>query len=761
MDPKRSPYAPTTCLGRMRSGQRLNQYVIEQPLGSGGMGVVYLAQDTRLNRKVAIKFLQEHHSRDPQGVSRFVREAQAAASLSHPHIVTVHEVGEVEGCPFLVMEYVQGNSVADLSSGSSLSLQRVVELAKGICEGLQAAHAKGVVHRDIKPSNIMVDAHGRPKILDFGLAFIQGAEELTQPGTAMGTIRYMAPEQIQGRPPDSRSDLFSLGIVLYELIAGRHPFERDNLAATLHAICNELPAALSVLRSEVPSQLQELITKLLEPEPARRYSAASEVLAGLVQIAALAHSDSVHEPSRRNAIVVLPFDNLSPDPDSDYFADGLTEEVITDLGKIHSLWVLSRKSSLQLKGTSKDIRVLARELGVRYVLMGSIRRMNDQLRVNAALIEASQDRQLWAERFNGTMRDVFDIQEQVARSVAQVMECTLNASADIGLAERPIKHPRAYDLYLRARQQIERWNREGLDSAFQCITEALRLEPQSHSLHAALGYCYYSYVNLGFHQEESLENAKVCLNRAIELNPRSVEALRLQGVMHLSLLGDARGGVRLLEQALQYSPHDCEAMWWLGLSYLFRGKPNDAIKISCKLRELEPLVIMSSLLLPWAFFFDGRFEQGWQELQLVHESDPDNFLVQFSRALFLMYLGRPEEAAEFIELSKARPSLTLFDRLILIQLYAMRGERAKVDEMLTDQTIISVRRDIQYPWHVAVAYAILGEFDAAIEWLEVAIDNGFSNFRFLSELDPFLQPLRDLPSFERLVQKARQEYSSA
>jgi len=659
------------------------------------------------------------------------------------------------------MEYVQGNSVADLSSGSPLSLQRVIELAKGICEGLQAAHAKGVVHRDIKPSNIMVDTHGRPKILDFGLAFIQGAEELTQPGTALGTIRYMAPEQIQGRPPDSRSDLFSLGIVLYELIAGRHPFERDNMAATLHAICNDLPAALSVLRSEVPTQLQELITKLLEPEPARRYSAATEVLAGLAQIAALAHSDSVHEPSRKNAIVVLPFDNLSPDPDSDYFADGLTEEVITDLGKIHSLWVLSRKSSLQLKGNSKDIRVLARELGVRYVLMGSIRRMNDQLRVNAALVEASQDRQLWAERFNGTMRDVFNIQEQVARSVAQVMECTLNASADIGLAERPIKHPRAYDLYLRARQQMERWNREGLDWAFQCITEALRLEPQSHSLHAALGYCYYSYVNLGFHQEESLENVKVCLNRAIELNPRSVEALRLQGVMHLSLLGDARGGVRLLEQALRYSPHDCEAMWWLGLSYSFRGKSNDAIKIGYKLRELEPLVIMTSLLLPWAFFFDGRFEQGWRELQLVHESDPGNFLVQFSRALFLMYLGRPEEAAEFIELSKARTSLTLFDRLILIQLYAIRGERDKVDEMLTDQTIISVRRDIQYPWHVAVAYTILGEFDAAIEWLEVAINNGFANFRFLSELDPFLQPLRGLPSFEQLVLKARQEFSTA
>jgi eukaryotic-like serine/threonine-protein kinase len=660
------------------------------------------------------------------------------------------------------MEFMEGMTLRDLAQREQLSSSRILELAIAICDGLQAAHDKQIIHRDIKPANIMIDSYGRPKILDFGLAALRGTEQLTRTGSTMGTIKYMSPEQVEARPVTARSDLFSLGVVLYELVTGRTPFERSSEASTLHAIAGEEPEPMARYSANVSDDFQRIITKLLARDPAHRYQTAADVRADLSHLSAVENSVCpLPVPSTPDeSVIVLPFENSSADPENDYFSDGLTEEIITDLGRIGNVRVISRKSSMQLKDTDKDIRTLGREYRVRYVLTGSVRRMNENIRVNAELVEADNERQVWADRYSGTIKDVFDIQEEISRAIVGALKVKLSASDEVALAQRSIKNPRAYDLYLRAREKTELWTREGLDQAHELLLEALNLEPDSAALHAALGYNYYNYVNMGFHQEESIARAIECAEKASQLDPQSIDALRLRGIIGISLTGKASDGTRMLEEVLARSPHDTEAMWWVALGYGFRGKSREAVEIAERLVKDEPFVILNSVVLAWSRCLDGDFARALREIDDAYAREPTNALVQFSRAQIQLYCGKTEEASEFIRIAEAKPAIALFDRLVLIQLYALQGDRAKIDSLMTDDFKNSVRRDIQYPWHVAVARTILGDYDEALEWLEMAVDNGLANHRFLSEFDPYLKPLHHDPRFVKLIERARSNAQS-
>jgi serine/threonine protein kinase/Flp pilus assembly protein TadD len=737
----------------LTSGTLVSHYRMVKKIGAGGMGEVYLAEDTELDRKVALKFLPTHLCQDGDCRKRFKREAQAAAKLSHPNIIHVYEVSEYQGRPFFAMEHVEGRSLRDVNA-EELDIDRIIGMAIQLCDGLNTAHAAGVTHRDIKPSNIIIDSSGRPKLLDFGLATVKGGERLTRTGSTLGTVGYMSPEQAEGKSVDGRSDLFSLGVVLYELIAGRPPFQRDTEAATLRAILYDAPQPLSRYRSGVSDDLQRIVSRLLERDPLHRYQSAADICADLKRLVAAISTAATAAQVGEESIVVVPFENLGGDPENEYFSDGLTEEIITALGKIGQVRVISRKSSMQLKDTDKDIRTIGREFGVMYILTGSVRRIGEDIRVNCELVEVSNERQLWSERYSGTMKDVFDIQEKIARSIAGALMVRLSVSEDKALANRGIQSPRAYDLYLRARQETERYTREGLDRAHELLTEAIRLEPNSATLHAALGYNYYNYVNTGHHQEKSIEAALQSLRRASELDPGSIDALRVHGAICF-LTGEARKGVQLLEQVLEKSPDDTEALFWASIAYGFCGRTSAAVELAERLIQIEPFVTLNQVALACAYFINGEFGRALAEIEIAYDREPTHAVARCYRSQIQLYSGKTQEALESIRLAESQPTIGVLDRLILVQLYALQANREKVEQIMDEEFKATARRDIEYPWHIAVARTILGDYTEALDWLGIAVDNGFSVYRFLEELDPYLEPLRTDSRFRELVQQAR------
>jgi serine/threonine protein kinase len=738
-------------------GTQIQQYCLLERISSGGMGEVFLAEDTTLKRRVALKFPLAHQNEMHH--RRFLREAEAVARLNHPNVATIHEVGECQGRPFIVMEYLEGESLRAISQRERLTLDRILDLAAGICAGLAAAHDKGIIHRDVKPDNIVIDQRGTPKLLDFGLATLAGMEPLSTPGSLAGTLRYMSPEQVRGEPTDPRSDLFALGAVLYELLSGSPAFDGTQQAAILHAILHTTPPSLSEHRVDVPGAVEQVIFRLLERERERRFSTASEVAQALQSARAGGTAAVAVRPAK--SILVLPFENLSSDRDDLYFSNGLTEEIITDLAKIGEITVISRKSSMLLAGTTKDIPTLGREFAVKYILSGSVRRAQQSIRVNVELVEARVDRQVWAERYSGTLADVFEIQEKIARAIAQALKVRLSESEVIALAHRGINNVQAHDLYLRARQEATRWTRQGLDQAHRLLLEALRLEPGSATLHAALGNSYYNYVNLGFHQDESVKEALACVERARQLEPESPDALRLLGLIQCCLLGQVREGLGHLLKVAETSPLDTEAMQWVTIVASFRGKPDLAIYWAERLVRAEPFITLNEIFIPNALFFRGDFARAHELASEVYAREPGNALVQFVMTLILLYRRQVKEARAVAAVIRSRQALGILDRLVLALVYAEQGQRDLVEEMLTAECKTSAWRDVQYPWHVGTALAMLGDHEEALRWIQRAVDNGFAIYRFLEELDPFLEPLRQMPGYAELVARARQEAQSS
>ncbi|MCX6832062.1 MAG: protein kinase, partial [candidate division Zixibacteria bacterium] len=475
-------------------------YRIVEKIGAGGMGEVYLAEDTELNRKIALKFLSPHLCQDADCRARFKREAQAAAKLNHPNIVTIHEVSEFNGRPFFAMENVEGQPLSELIRQGDCSLDKVIDLSLQTCEGLQAAHEKGVTHRDIKPANILVSQSGRAKLVDFGLAAVAGADKLTREGSTLGTISYMSPEQVQGKPTDQRSDLFSFGVVLYELVSCKSPFKGETPAATMNAIAQQTPEPLARYKAGVSDELQRIVSKLLQKDPALQYQTAADVIsdltglkatsqlltgapvrknqtwrlvvgvAALVLLAVAAYGIfksnifiGEKATAQRKMLAVLPFENLSPDPDQEYFSDGLTEELTSKLSLVQSLCVISRSSSMTFKGSNKTIPEIAKALKVQYIIEGSVRKAGKELRITAQLIDAANDAHLWANTYTGTLEDVFDMQDSVTRAIIEGIRIQLTPDETRRVKKRGIDDVDAYVLYLK-----------GVNGIYEGTADALR-----------------------------------------------------------------------------------------------------------------------------------------------------------------------------------------------------------------------------------------------------------------------------------------------
>jgi serine/threonine protein kinase/tetratricopeptide (TPR) repeat protein len=566
----------------LTKGTIVSHYRIVEKIGAGGMGEVYLAEDTQLNRKVALKFLPPHLCQDEDCRARFKREAQAAAGLDHPNIAAIYEVGEYNGRPFYSMQVIEGQSLREVISGKDPSIEQILEVVIQVCEGLQAAHDKGIIHRDVKPSNILIDGHGRARIVDFGLAAVVGSEHLTKSGSTLGTIGYMSPEQVKGKEIDHRSDLFSLGVVLYELITMRNPFKRDSEAATLKAVSDDLPEPMARFKSGLPEGLQQIIDKALEKDVKIRYQHADGMLSDLMRIkrslepsqSAISASSptprstrtwwiagaivviatvllivtkpwipgTVHDDPDKIRLVVLPFENLGSAED-EYFADGITDAITSRLAKIGGLGVISRSSAIMYRETEKTLRQIGTELNVGYVLEGTIlwdkSGDTDRVRIIPQLIQVSDDSHVWAEEYERVLTQIFAVQTEIATSIAEELNVTLLEPEREALAEIPTESIEAYHAYLAAGEQET-------DSFKVLMYErAISLDPSFALAYADLSWHHSTMYQLNVDRSEKrLQLAKRAADSALALQPDLPDA-------HLALGFYYYCGYREYEKALE------------------------------------------------------------------------------------------------------------------------------------------------------------------------------------------------------------------
>ncbi|HEX9913177.1 MAG TPA: serine/threonine-protein kinase, partial [candidate division Zixibacteria bacterium] len=569
-------------------GKTISHYNILEKLGEGGMGVVYKAQDTKLDRIVALKFLPKHLLCDSEAKTRFEQEAKAASALNHTNISTIYEIDEVEGECFICMEYVEGNSIKELLKEKTLSIEEILKIVIQIAEGLNAAHKKGIVHRDIKSDNIMLTHEGLVKIMDFGLAKLRGVSKLTRTGSTVGTLAYMSPEQVQGIELDQRSDIFSFGVVLYEMITGQLPFKGEHEAAVVYSIINETPEPLARYKVNVPEELQRIVDKALVKSRAERYQHVDEMMADLkyikkkletttpiqerrkpkrlmkvpiyvyigvtILIAILILSKLYFFASREvpiNSIAVLPFQNLSADPEQEYFSDGITEALISELSKIKALRVISRTSAMRFKKTEKSLPEIARDLNVDAVVEGSVQRVQDDVRITAQLIKAEPEKHLWASDFTRKFKDILILQSEVAQAIAREIKITVTPEEQQKLATYRTVNPEAHELYLKGMYFVNKLSPADVEKGLKYFGEAIQKDPDYALAYTGMakGYDYLALVTMA--PKEAWPKVDSLARKALSIDKTLADAYVLMADVKFCYEWDWKGAEENYKRAIE------------------------------------------------------------------------------------------------------------------------------------------------------------------------------------------------------------------
>lgn len=719
-------------------GQHVSHYHLLEKLGEGGMGVVWKAHDLRLDRDVAIKLLPERFAGDPDRKARFEREAKAVAALRHPNIVTIYAVEEADGLLFFTMELLDGEPLSRRIVPGGIPPEDFLVVAAPIAEAIAAAHERGIIHRDLKPSNIMICAGGIVKILDFGLArFVDrgvlhgGREDATTASRDSGldgTLRYMSPEQLRGEPLDHRSDLFSLGVVLFELATGEHPFGGATAADAIAAVLKDEPPSASAINPRMPRVIDDALKRCLEKDPARRTPSAASLMNDLRRVR---EDDSAAPPSADPSIAVLPPADMSPEQDQAYFCEGMAEEIINALSRIRGLRVASRTSSFQFKNGGADTREIGRRLGVGTLLEGSVRKSGPRLRITAQLVDAARGFHLWSETFDREMEDVFEIQREIAEAVAGALQVTLSPQEKGALVEAPTRHVQAYDYYLRGRNYYYRYGRRDIEFALQLFSRAIELDPSYALAHAGLADCW-SYIYLYSERRPGVrEQAEAAARRAVELAPESAQALASLAVA-LSLGGRRDDAERAFERAIRLDPRLFEAWYFYARHSFGEGQLEKAARLYERAAEVCPEDYQAPLLVAQIDDDLGRRDKARAErirgiacVEARLELHPDDARALYMAANGLVALGDRKRGLEFAGRARAI---------------------APEEPMLL--------------YNLGCIYSLAGEHDEALDCLEKAVGYGLTHEGWF-EHDSNLDPLRGLPRFKALLERLRSTHGSA
>jgi eukaryotic-like serine/threonine-protein kinase len=728
------------------------KYKIIEKLGEGGMGIVYKAKDTRLNRTVALKFLPAELTQDKEAKKRFIQEAQAAAALNHPHICTIYEIDESDDQTFIAMEFIEGQTLKEKIETGPLGLDEAVDIASQVAEGLGEAHKKGIIHRDIKPANIMLTNKGQAKITDFGLAKLSWGADLTKPSTIMGTVVYMSPEQAKGEEVDHRTDIWSLGAMLYEMLSGERPFQKEQEQALIYAILNDKPTPLSLLRSDIPTHIEQVTENALAKKADERYQNIQKLIQDL--------KPSISFPKAEKSIVVLPFDDMSPGKDNEYFSDGLTEEIISDLSMIHDLLVISRSSAMTYKGTKKKIKEIGQELNVHYVLEGSVRKAGNNLRITAQLIDAINDTHLWAEKYNGTLEDVFDIQEKVSQSIVHALKLKLSSEEKRKISAKPIDNAQAYDCYLRAYREIMSFSKDRLEHALKLLHNGIEIIGENAVFYAGMAFTHFQYANLGIEQEKHIKKAEEFVTKAFMLAPELAEAYFVSGCINQIFHGKAHESIRQFQRAHSIKPDDPEIMLWLVWGYVLVGKMNIAMSLTDRCIKIDPINPMNYALKGIIHLFQGQFDLAQKPLLDMHKMIPESSMWQFWKSIVLLYNDLPKESYDFINEFIKEPGQDALAQMAIFLKYVLKGDKNKLSQLLNPDFIKAVRNDCQSSWHMATFYSYVEAKRQSIEWLENAVDRGFINYPFLNEHDKLLNNIRGEPRFKKLMAQVKHEWEN-
>jgi eukaryotic-like serine/threonine-protein kinase len=752
----------------LSAGSKVGPYEVLSLLGEGGMGQVYRGRDPRLGRDIAIKVLSSEASQDTEATGRLEREARAIAALSHPNILAVHDVGRENTTFYLVTELLEGKTLREQIRSFPMNWRRAVEIGAEVAEGLAAAHAKSIVHRDLKPENIFLTDEGRVKILDFGLAqtdpVLSQRDEAnipttkwfqTHPGTVIGTLGYMAPEQLRGEAVDPSADIFSLGCILYEMVTAKKPFQRDSGAATIAAILKD-----SLPREElsmIPPEFQRIIEGCVEKNPTTRFQSARDLA---LTLRAIGSSTSISDDliktivKRRtsktiDSIAILPLVNATNDPTAEYLSDGITEGIINKLSQLPKLKVMARSTVFRYKGHNIDAQSVGRELRVRAVVSGVVKQVGNRLLISVELVDSLDGAQLWGDSYSRDMADLVKVQEEMAGEIAEKLRPKLSGAERKKLRRKTTDNSEAYQLYLKGRYYWNKRTEESLRRGIQYFREAIEADPSFASAYAGLADSFVTMTtNIPLPPLEAMPKAKAAAMRAIELDEGLAEAWSALGAVRWWFDWDWEGAEEAYRRAIELNPNYATAHDGYSMLLSARGRFDEAVEQNSKAADLDPLSLIIAVHAGWPFFFARDFESAIKRFRKALELDEKFIPAHGWLGLALGQQRRYSEASEAFARALEVDSIPIL-LAMLAHTRAIAGER---EEALALIGLLDGERESRYisPYDIAVIHAGLGETREAIENLRKALEDHSAWMVFLS-VDPRLDSLRDHPAFAEIV----------